>query len=317
MTDWTIADLTARYAAVLRQLLPAGGYDRSPDTVAAQDIYAHAKVLAQADKNGRRILQFLQSIPVELLDEVETEIGLPLTCSVPDSKTLDERLAIVNWVKNTHNVFNRQYLEALLALFGVTLLDMKKYVPIRCTAQCTEPVNSERLRYKVRLYVADDVTADMQCIIEHYLPAYLRVDVEWVPRRFMTSLPYALYDVESMSTDLVIENVTLRDTLNRTALTENVGTSFAVVGAQITREIRYLNTAVEPESVGTSFAVVGAQITREIRYLNTSVDPESVGTSFAVVGAQITREVQYLNTNIGENISIDLMIDAVRLIDGE
>lgn len=31
------------YASVLRQLLPTGGYDTSPNTDIAKDIYAHAK----------------------------------------------------------------------------------------------------------------------------------------------------------------------------------------------------------------------------------------------------------------------------------
>lgn len=59
------------YASVLRQLLPAGGYDTSPKGVVAKDVYAHAKVLAQADVDGKRILAALEGIPEELLNEYE------------------------------------------------------------------------------------------------------------------------------------------------------------------------------------------------------------------------------------------------------
>ncbi|MDW2812593.1 hypothetical protein R5K32_21030, partial [Acinetobacter baumannii] len=59
------------YASVLRQLLPAGGYDTAPKGIIAKDIHAHAKVLAQADVDAKRILAALEGIPEELIDEYE------------------------------------------------------------------------------------------------------------------------------------------------------------------------------------------------------------------------------------------------------
>lgn len=166
------------YAAVLRQLLPIGGYDTSPDTNIADDIYAHAKVLARADIDAKRLLSFIEGIPVELLDEYEQSLGLPLKCTVNGSKTIEERLQIIQWVQKTKNVINRTYLEELLELFGVELVDLVRYTPMHCTAPCTSPVNTETLRFKVKLVLKAPVKADMGCFIENYLPAYLRYDIE-------------------------------------------------------------------------------------------------------------------------------------------
>lgn len=172
----TLEETTKLYAALLRQLLPVGGYDNSPDTTAAIDIYAHAKLLAQADLDGKRLLGVLEAIPEELINEYEAEYGLPLKCSVNVTKTFEERLNILNWVRHTKNVLNRDYLEQILAFFGVTLVDLQRFRPTRCTASCVEPTNTEQLRYKVLLRLKYPMTADMSCIIENYLPAYLRVD---------------------------------------------------------------------------------------------------------------------------------------------
>lgn len=38
-------------------------------------------------------------------------------------------------------------------------------------------INIENLRFKVKLILKAPVQADMACIIENYLPAYLRYDI--------------------------------------------------------------------------------------------------------------------------------------------
>ena len=43
----TLEETTKIYASVLRQLLPAGGYDTAQNTVIADDVYAHALKQAQ------------------------------------------------------------------------------------------------------------------------------------------------------------------------------------------------------------------------------------------------------------------------------
>ncbi|MBN6515567.1 hypothetical protein [Acinetobacter pittii] len=166
------------YAAVLRQLLPVGGYDTSPETDIAKDVYAHAKALAEADIDAKRLLSTLEQIPEELIDEYEAAYGLPLKCTVNISKTIEERLQVVQWIRQTKNVLNRTYLEELLGLFGIELIDLVRYRPMQCTAPCNSPVNTESLRYKVKLILKAPVQADMACIIENYLPAYLRYDIE-------------------------------------------------------------------------------------------------------------------------------------------
>ncbi|CAM0637318.1 DUF2313 domain-containing protein [Acinetobacter baumannii] len=166
------------YASVLRQLLPAGGYDTSPKSVLAKDIYAHAKVLAQADVDAKRILTTLEKIPEELLGEYEAALGLPLKCTVNKTKTIEERLQIIQWIQQTKNVLNRAYLVGLLGLFGIELIDLIRYRPMQCTASCNSPVNTENLRFKVKLILKAPVQADMACIIQNYLPAYLRYDIK-------------------------------------------------------------------------------------------------------------------------------------------
>jgi len=174
----TLEETTKLYEMVLRQLLPVGGYDRAPNTDIANDIYGHAKALAQCDLDAKRLLNVLDSIPVELLEEYEKEYGLPLKCQTNVTQTVEERLAIVNWIRNTKNVLNTEYLEQLLSIFNVNLVELVKYKPMQCTAPCNSPVNTEQLRYKVKLVLQSPVEADMDCIIYNYLPAYIRYDLE-------------------------------------------------------------------------------------------------------------------------------------------
>ncbi len=173
----SLEQTTELYASVLRQLLPEGVYDTAEMTHVADDIYAHAKALAQADIDAHRLLQVLETIPVDLLADYEREYGLPMQCMVPGSQTIEERISVLRWIRQHRNVMNREYLEQILAIFGVTLVDVVKHRPMLCTASCTSPVNTERLRYKVLLRLQYPMTADMSCIIENYLPGYLRV--EW------------------------------------------------------------------------------------------------------------------------------------------
>lgn len=187
----TLEETTELYASVLRQLLPVGGYDASPNTEAlAVDVYAHAKLLAHADLDAKRLLNVLEGIPSELIAEYETEYGLPLKCTVNASRTVEERLQILNWVRTSRNVLNRAYLEHLLAIFGVVLIDIVKFKPLLCTAACDSPVNTEQLRYKVFLRLQYPMNADMSCIVENYLPGYLRI--EW-----MIDMPWGDWIVNS------------------------------------------------------------------------------------------------------------------------
>lgn len=174
----SIEETTKLYEMVLRQLMPVGGYDRAPNTNIANDIYGHAKALAQCDLDAKRLLNVLESIPVELLEEYEKEYGLPLKCQTNVTQTVEERLAIVNWIKNTKNVLNTAYLSQLLSIFNVNLVELVKYKPMQCTAPCNTPVNTDQLRYKVKLRLQSPVEADMDCIIKNYLPAYVRYDIE-------------------------------------------------------------------------------------------------------------------------------------------
>lgn len=165
------------YEMVLRQLLPTCGYDQAPNTNIADDIKAHAKALAQADLDAKRLLNILEGIPPELINEYEQEYGLPLKCTVNANRTIQERLQILNWIIHTKNVLNRTYIEQLLAIYGIELVELIKFKPFKCTDQCTSAVNTEVLRYKVKLVARTPLGADITCIIKNYLPAFLRIDV--------------------------------------------------------------------------------------------------------------------------------------------
>ena len=71
----------------------------------------------------------------------------------------------------------QNYLEQLLSIFGVQLIELVTYKPMQCTTPSNAPVNTEQLRYKVLLKLQSPVNADMDCIIKNYLPAYLRIDI--------------------------------------------------------------------------------------------------------------------------------------------
>lgn len=189
----SLKQTTELYASVLHQLLPEGVHDSAQTTLVADDIYAHAKILAQADIDAHRLLKVLEAIPQELINEYETEYGLPLKCTVNASRTVEERLQILNWVRTSRNVLNLAYLEQLLAIFGVTLIDVVKFKPLLCTAACDSPVNTEQLRYKVLLRLQYPMNADMSCIIENYLPGYLRI--EW-----MVDMPWGYWILNSSVT---------------------------------------------------------------------------------------------------------------------
>ena len=177
----TLDQTAALYATVLRQLLPVGGYDTAPSTHLAVDVYAHARLLAKADLDAQRLYAVMNSIPAELLNEYEAEYGLPMQCTVNATKTIEERLSILRWIRSLQNVYNTVYLTQLLAIFGVTLIEAVKFKPIQSTAPCNAPVNTEQLRYKVLLKLRHSYTVDMACVIKNYLPAYLRVDFIEVP----------------------------------------------------------------------------------------------------------------------------------------
>ena len=171
----TLQNRATHIAAVLRQLLPLGAYDSSPATVVAADIYAHALALAQAGMSADQILNVISGVPAELLDEYEKDLGLPPVCA-SGKLTLVQRQAFIHFRLTEDNVLNMAYLQSIFSLFGIVIKNITKYKPIQCTASCTSAVNSEQLRYKVKLTIKP-TTANVACIIKNYLPAYIRYDV--------------------------------------------------------------------------------------------------------------------------------------------
>ncbi len=171
----TLAQTTQLYAAVLRQLLPVSGYDLAPNTYIDTDIQAHARVLAQTDLDAKRLLNVICDIPTELVNEYETEYGLPLQCSLNVTRTIAKRIQIIKWVKSKS--YGLAYYQQLFMIFGIDLVSLVKPKPLQCTAPCTSAVNTEQLRYKIKLGLRNASTADLACIFDSYFPAILEIDV--------------------------------------------------------------------------------------------------------------------------------------------
>jgi uncharacterized protein YmfQ (DUF2313 family) len=309
----TLEETTQLYASVLRQLLPTGGYDTSPNTEAlAVDVYAHAKLLAQADLDAKHLLKVLEGFPPELINKYETEYDLPLKCTVNAGKTLEERIDLLKWVRSTRNVLNKAYLEQILAFFGVELFELRKYTPMQCTAPCNAPVNTEQLRYKIRIVIPDTAPADMDCIIQNYFPGYLRIDVLKVPLLFKTSKPYPFFFTESLQTDFELAgDVEQRVVMNEGFLDiESVDTAFAITSA-MQRDIMN-ESFLDIESIDTAFAITSAM---QLDILNsTTIDSEKVSTALALTAA--TQKEALISTVMSaESVSTSFALTAAQFID--
>ena len=173
-----LVETTELYAAVLRQLLPVGGYDMAPSTNIAKDIYAHAKALASVDLDAKRLFNVIDDIPADLVEEFEIEYGLPLACSVNSTRSIAERISIIKWVKSSK--YGLTYYRELFEFFGIELVQVVKPKPMQCTTPCTAAVNTEQLRYKIKLVLRNAQMADMDCIIDTYFPAFLEINVHEV-----------------------------------------------------------------------------------------------------------------------------------------
>lgn len=284
----TLEETTQLYASVLRQLLPTGGYDTSPNTEAlAVDVYAHAKLLAQADLDGKRLLKVLEELPPELLPEYELEYGLPLKCTVNSSRTIEERLEILKWVRSTRNVLNRTYFEQVLKIFGVELFEFKKFKPMQCTSSCNAPVNTEQLRYKIRIVIPDTAPADMDCIIQNYFPGYLRIDVLKVPLLFKTSKPYALEHVENLSSKLGLVDGNKWDIYHTRDLAENIKTSITLMDAVLFTQSSggTVTTTVAPENITTALAIANVTLSDVLK--STTLPSESVNSVLSMNNATL------------------------------
>jgi uncharacterized protein YmfQ (DUF2313 family) len=301
----TLEETTELYASVLRQLLPVGGYDASPNTEAlAVDVYAHAKLLAQADIDAKRLLKVLEELPPELLPEYETEYGLPLKCTVNASRTIEERLEILKWVRSTRNVLNRAYFDQVLKIFGVELFEFKKFKPMQCTSPCNAPVNTEQLRYKIRIVIPDTTPADMDCIIQNYFPGYLRIDVLKVPLLFKTSKPYPFYFVESISTGLSAEDSSTRPdpvlVSVKIPAVENIGAELTLHDVVLSRPPKTELT----ENIGVQL-VIHDVVSRQLLKSSTQ---ENIGISLSINNV-VSRPL--IKTNVDEVISVSLSINDV------
>ncbi len=169
-----------KMADVLMHHLPYGAYDHSHSTLIYKDIVAHTKVLELVKSSSSRIFTVINGIPDELIDEFEREYGLPLLCgqnSVGD--TINERKQEIDRVRREgHVLLNLAGLYKLFDRYNQTVLAVQTYVPMQCLGSCIDPINTDRLRFRVTLTLDKPIKADMVCLSKHYLPASLRLDIK-------------------------------------------------------------------------------------------------------------------------------------------
>ena len=104
---------------------------------------------------------------------------LPLGCGV-DNTQLNEQTRLTELERVMHEghvLLNRQGLESLFARYNQQILKVKTYKPMQSTGKCTDPVNTERLRFKATVTVKAPLTVSLPCLERHYLPAALRIDL--------------------------------------------------------------------------------------------------------------------------------------------
>ena len=166
---------TQKYIDVLLQLLPQGLYDNALDTDIAKDVQGHAKVLAQADIDAQALLETIPMVQPELIEEYEVDFGLPLKCTLSTSLPIEERVRIVKWVQT--KLRGLEYYRELFSFYGIELIDYIKPKPFQCTQSCNLPINTEQLRFKIKLIVSNPNSVDTECIINSYFPAFFEVNV--------------------------------------------------------------------------------------------------------------------------------------------
>lgn len=171
---------TQKIADTLMQHLPYGAYDHSHKTVIYKDIVAHSKALELVKVSAARIFAVLNGIPDELIDEFEREYGLPLLCGQSNvGNTINERRVEIERVKREgHVLLNLTGLHKLFARYNQSVLAIQTYVPMQCLGSCIDPLNTDRLRFRVTLTLAKPITADFDCLSKNYLPASLRLDIK-------------------------------------------------------------------------------------------------------------------------------------------
>ena len=165
------------HADVLLAALPTGAYEKASGTLIEKDVKAHAKALANAQTDADRLLATLSGIPPELLREYEQDYGLPRACALTAPSTQAERLAAIEAVALPVYHYRTQGVIDLFASFGETITHIQTYRPIQCIAPCNAATDTERSRFKLTISVQSPVTANLDCLIEHYLPIAWRVDI--------------------------------------------------------------------------------------------------------------------------------------------
>ncbi len=145
----------------------------------------------------------------------------------------------------------------------------------------------------------------------------LNISVLNVPAKYFTSKPYPLHFIESIHADFGIYEAIQKQLVNVAEQSERIGATFAITGAQITSEVRYISTNIN-EIVEPNFAITSAQITVENKppvYISTNIN-EIVEPNFAITSAQITVENKppvYISTNINELVELNFAITGAQI----
>ena len=164
------------HKTVLLELLPKGAYDTAHSTLVAKDVTGHAKALEQVQADAELLLFAASEIPPELLSEYERDYALPRACSFVPAQDQAARIAAIQAASTPQQHYTTQGVIDLFDSFGVTVLDIQRYRPLQCTAPCTAALDTARSRFKLTIRLQAPVMADLDCLLDHYLPNAWRVD---------------------------------------------------------------------------------------------------------------------------------------------
>ena len=119
------------------------------------------------------------------------------------------------------------------------------------------------------------------------------------PSHNFTTTPYTLLTKDDLAVGLGVLSAVQREVMNEVSFIEPMAIGVNVYSAAITKEVRYLETAIEHDNMISSVGLLSAKITKEVRYLETSIEHDATVYGVGLLSAKITRTIAYLETTAG------------------
>lgn len=167
------------YVATLRALLPPGrAWNRERHSRTDDVLTAIGDELGRVDGRAGDLMREIDPrTTTELLDEWESELGLPGECITDPAASTDEerRGAIIAQLLSTGRQ-DEQYFIDILAGFGVTATIVNEMPFEMGISGMGDPVGGSEWRHVWRIVTGDDVSPAMveaiKCAINRYKPAH-------------------------------------------------------------------------------------------------------------------------------------------------